>query len=250
MKSWTTILAGAVCGAMLSVAIIFAAASHGLLPRNTGSTDIRTYLLSHPELLSQMNDLLQARQQAETDRANAAMLKKVGMAAFFDPKLAFVTGPANARNSLVEFYDYDCPYCRASLPAVIRFYEAHKGDTRFSFIELPIPQLHGPSAVLAARASLAARRQPDKYVPFHFVLMSEKGVVDEDAIFADARKVGMNVAKLKADMQSPEIDKVIARSRALALKAGIDGTPTFIANGVMHPGVVDDQALRDMARTG
>ena len=247
MRSWTIVLAGAVGGAFLGVAIVFAAASQGFLPRNAG--DIRAYLLSHPELVSQMNDLLQAKQQAETDKANAAALKKIGMKPFFDPKLAFVTGPRDAKKTLVEFYDYDCPYCRASLPAVKKFYDAHKNDTRFSFIELPIPQLHGPSAVLAARASLAARLQPDKYIPFHFALMSEQGAVDENVIYADAKKAGVDVAKLKADMQKVlEIDKVIDASHALAQKAGIDGTPTFIANGVMHPGAVDDQALSDMAK--
>ena len=56
------------------------------------------------------------------------------------PRVAFVTGPADAKNTLVEFYDYDCPYCRASLPAVKKFYDAHKDDTRFSFIEFPIKQ--------------------------------------------------------------------------------------------------------------
>jgi protein-disulfide isomerase len=250
VRDWAIIFAGAVFGAMLGVAIIFAAAIQGLLPHSASGSDIRAYLMSHPELVGQMSDLLQEKQQAETDRTNAATLKKIGMAAFFDPRIAFVTGPADAKNSLVEFYDYDCPYCRASLPAMMKFYVAHKNDTRFSFIEFPIPQLHGSSAVLAARASLAARLQPDKYMLFHFALMSEQGAVDENAIFADAQKVGVNVAKLKADMQSPEIEKAIDLSRALAQKAGIDGTPTFIANGVMHPGVVDDQTLNDMAKTG
>ena len=248
MKPGITVFAGAVGGALLAVAIVFAAASQGYLPHNSGGADIRSYLLSHPELVSQMTDLLQQRQQAETDRNQAAALKKVGMDAFFDSRLAFVTGPADAKKTLVEFYDYDCPYCRASLPAVMKYYEAHKNDTRFSFIELPIPSLHGPSAVLAARASLAARLQPDKYVPFHFALMSEQGVVDENVIFADAQKAGVDVAKLRADMQSPEIDKVIDASHALAQKAGIDGTPTFIANGVMHPGAVDEAALNEMAK--
>ena len=65
-------------------------------------------------------------------------MKKIGQDALFNPAVAFVTGPANAKTTLVEFYDYDCPYCRASLPAVKKFYEAHKNDTRFSFIEFPI----------------------------------------------------------------------------------------------------------------
>ena len=247
MKPWISVLAGAVGGALLAVAIVFAAAYQGLLPHN--GSDIRAYLLSHPELSSQMTDLVQQKQQAATDRAAAAALKKIGMAAFFDPNIAFVTGPANAKKTLVEFYDYDCPYCRASLPAMIKFYGAHKNDTRFSFIELPIPSLHGPSAVLAARASMAARMQPEKYVAFHFALMGETGAVDENVIFADAQKAGMDIAKLKADMLAPQIDSLIDKSHGLAQKSGIDGTPTFIANGVMHPGMVDDAALADMAKS-
>src|SRR5581483_3260384 len=165
--------------------------------------------------------------------------------AVFDPKIAFVTGPADAKNSLVEFYDYDCPFCRASLPAMIKFYNAHKNDTRFSFIEFPIPALHGPGADLAAKASLAARRQPDKFVPFTFALMGQDGSLDEAAIYDTAQKAGLDMEKLKADMADPAIDAALKDSKALAARAGIDGTPTFIVNGVMHPGQVDDGLLAD-----
>jgi protein-disulfide isomerase len=248
MREWTIGFVGAIGGAILAVTIVFAAAQSGLLPRN--GSEIRTYLLSHPELVQQMSDSLQAKQQADSDQAAAAALKKVGMAPFFDSKVAFVTGPSDAKKSLVEFYDYDCPYCRASLPAMEKFYGEHKNDTRFSFIELPIPSLHGPSAVLAARASLAARNQPDKYVAFHFALMSEQGAVDENVIFADAQKAGLDLARLKADMASPDIDKTIDASHDLASRVKIDGTPTFIINGEMHPGAVDDAALANFSKTG
>src|SRR5262249_61069096 len=115
--------------------------------------------------------------------AQEAPLKKLGQAAFFDPTIAFVPGPADAKTSLVEFYDYDCPYCRASLPAVKKFYQAHKNDTRFSFIEFPIKQLHGESAMMAARASLAARRQPDHYMDFHFALLAHEDSINVPVIF-------------------------------------------------------------------
>jgi protein-disulfide isomerase len=143
----------------------------------------------------------------------------------------------------VEFYDYDCPYCRASLPALGRYYEAHKNDTRFSYIEFPLPSLHGPGATLAAQASLAARQQPDIFVAFYFTLMAESGELDVQTILADAAKAGLDVDKLKADMQDTQIDKVIAASPKLADKVSIDGTPTFIFNGKMHPGAVDDATL-------
>ncbi len=248
MRDLIVALAGAVGGALIAIAVVFAAANTGMLPNTAGGAGIRAYLLSHPELVAEMTDRLQAKQQADSDRASADAIKKLGLAPFFDTKIAFVTGPADAKKTLVEFYDYDCPYCRASLPAMKNFYAAHKNDTRFSFIELPIPTLHGPTAVLAARASLAARLQPDKYIPFHFALLGETGNEDESVIYADAQKVGLDVAKLKADMANPDIDKAIAASHALADSAKIDGTPTFIVNGVMHPGAVDDDTLAGLAK--
>ena len=156
MRPFVITLAGAVGGAMLAVAIILTMAQKGLLPIN--DRQMQTYLMQHPELAVAMMGQAQANDDLKQQQAQAAALKKVGHAAFFDPAIAFVTGPADAKTTLVEFYDYDCPYCRASLPAVKKFYDAHKNDTRFSFIEFPIKQLHGESAVLAAKASLAARR--------------------------------------------------------------------------------------------
>ena len=81
----------------------------------------------------------------------------------------------------------------------------------------------------------------------HFALMNETDLVNEAMIYADAQKAGLNMAKLRADMQNPEIDAAIATSKALATRAGIDGTPTFIINGVMHPGAVDDDLLKSLA---
>jgi protein-disulfide isomerase len=248
MRDLMTATTGALFGALLAVVIVFSAASHGLLPGRGTDTDIHAYLMAHPELVQQMTDRLQARQQAEDDAKAAAAVKKVGMASFFDPKLAFVTGPADAKKTLVEFYDYDCPFCRASLPAMMKYYDAHKNDTRFSFIEFPIPQLHGPGADLAAMASLAARRQPDKYIALHFALMGQEGSLDEKMIYDAAAKAGLDLDKLKADMKDPAIAEALAASKALAHRAGIDGTPTFIINGVLHAGAVDDEALAQLVK--
>ncbi len=244
MRDWKNIAAGALGGALLAVVIVFLAASRGWLPGAGGTINIRGYLLSHPELLTEMTDRLQKQQELADEAKAAAAMKKIGMAAFFDPKIAFITGPADAKKSVVEFYDYNCPYCRLSLPAVEKFYQQHKSDTRFAFIEFPIK---GPDSIVAARVALAARLQPDKYLALHFALMNETDLVNEAMIYADAQKAGLNMAKLKADMQNPEIDAAIAASKALASRAGIDGTPTFIINGVMHPGAVDDDTLKSLS---
>lgn len=241
MRPVIVMLAGALGGAAIAIAVIMVMAQNGLMPIN--DRQMQTYLMMHPELAPAMMGRAQQLDDQKQAAQQAVAMRKVGQAAFFDPAVAFVTGPANAKTSLVEFYDYDCPFCRASLPAVKKFYDAHKNDTRFSFIEFPIADLHGPSALLAARASLAARRQPAHYIDFHFTLLGEEGQVTEQMIFADAAKAGMDVNKLKADMADPSIEKTLQSSIALAHKVGVDGTPTFVLNGKFHPGAVDDETL-------
>ena len=241
MRDFVITLAGAIGGAALAVAIVFTLAETGKLPIN--DRQMQTYLMQHPELAPAMMGQAQQLDEQKQQAVQAAAVKKVGQNAFFNPALAFVTGPADAKTSLVEFYDYDCPYCRASLQAVKKFYDAHKNDTRFSFIEFPIKQLHGESAVLAAKASLAARRQPAHYMDFHFALLGQDGAITDEIIYAQAAKAGMDVAKLKADMADPGIEKTLQSSIALAHKVGVDGTPTFVLNGKMHPGALDDETL-------
>jgi len=241
MRPFALVAAGAAGGALLGVALILVMARHGLVPIN--DAQMQSYLLQHADIMPAMLNRAQAMEDEKQKVAQNAAMKKVGQAAFFDPAIAFVTGPADAKASLVEFYDYDCPYCRASLPAVKKFYEAHKADTRFSFIEFPIKQLHGESAILAAKASLAARRQPDHYLDFHFALLSQEESVTEDDIYAQAARAGMDLNKLKADMKDPAIDKTLKSSIDLAHKVGVDGTPTFILNGKFRPGALDHETL-------
>jgi len=241
MRVFIITVAGAIGGAVLAVAIVLAMAANGRLPIN--DRQMQTYLMLHPELAPAMMGRAQALDDQKQAAAQSAAMQKVGQKSFFDPAVAFVTGPADAKTSLVEFYDYDCPYCRASLPAVRKFYDAHKNDTRFSFIEFPIKQLHGESAVQAARASLAARRQPGHYMDFHFALLGQEGSISDQVIYAEAAKAGMDVNKLKADMADPAIEVSLKSSIALAHKVGVDGTPTFVLNGKFHPGALDEETL-------
>ncbi|MBV8800522.1 MAG: thioredoxin domain-containing protein [Alphaproteobacteria bacterium] len=235
-------LAGAIGGAALAVAVLFAAAAFGVFPPGNDAR-IHGYLTSHPELLAEMSNRLQAQQEDRDDAARQVAVQKLGRAAFFNPRLAFMFGPKNARATFVEFFDYNCPYCRASLPAVKKFIANHQKDTRFAFIEFPIK---GPRSTIAARAAIAARKQPDKYLAFHFRLMDEKALVTEDVVYADAAKSGLDIAKLKADMEGEDVDAAISAAHNLAIAANIDGTPAFIINGRAHEGALDDADLRKL----
>ena len=241
---WKIAMAGALGGAVIALAIVFGAAAVGTFP-GAGDKAMHAYLEAHPEILADMTSNLQTMQENQENSTRQVAVNKLGVKAFFDPRLAFVTGPKTAKTTLVEFFDYNCPYCRASIPAMKKYYAAHKGDTRFAFIEFPIK---GPQSTVAARAAIAARNQPDKYVAFHFALMSEDDVTNDNMIYVDAQKAGIDIAKLKADMQKPEVDEAIARAKTLADAAKIDGTPAFIINGKMREGALDDTILTQMAK--
>lgn len=243
MKSdWRMALIGAAGGAVIAVAAVFGLSSYGLLPR-AGGNAIGKYLIAHPEILVAMSNKLQMEQQQAEDSARQTAVNKLGEKAFFDPKVAFVTGPKNAKTTFVEFFDYNCPYCRASNPTVEKFYNAHKNDARFAFIEFPIK---GANSTVAARMAIAARKQPDKYLAFHFALMREKTEADPATIVAIAKKVGLNMQKLAADEQAPAVAATIDAGHALAQAANIDGTPAFIINGKMREGAIDEGTLKAM----
>jgi len=240
MQNLINTLTGAICGAIIAVAAVIVLTNLGRMPIN--ETQLHAYLLSHPQLVGEMSDAAQKIEDAKTAAAQAAVMKKLGVAAFFDPRIAFVSGPADAQNTLVEVYDYDCPYCRASNPGMMKFHEEHQKDTRFALIEFPLP-VHGADAQFAARLSLAARLQPEKFLALHYALMGSDNPIDQPSALETAKKLGFDMVKLQADMKRPEIEQILSASRDLAHKAGIDGTPTFIINGTMYPGALDENAL-------
>jgi len=244
-REWKMALLGGLGGAALSLVIVLGLAQAGLLPEPKRDAQFHDYLMSHTSILADMSVKMQADQQASDDAARQAAVNKIGLKAFFDPHVAFVTGPADAKMTMVEFFDYNCPYCRASLPTVKKFYAANKDSARLAFIDFPIK---GPNSVIAASAAVAARKQPAKYVLFHFLLMEEDGLVTADTVFQDARKAGLNVDKLRADMMDKSVDADIAAAKRLADAAKVDGTPAFIVNGTMREGALNDDVLSGLLK--
>ena len=121
MQNIVSTLVTAICGAMIAVAAVIVMTNAGVMPVN--EIQLHNYLITHPQLVNEMAAGAQKLEDARAAAENQAAIAKVGLNAFFDPKVAFVTGPENAANTVVEFYDYDCPVCRASLPAVKKLYE-------------------------------------------------------------------------------------------------------------------------------
>jgi protein-disulfide isomerase len=235
---------GGVGGAVLAVAVVFGLASMGYLP-GSGGAAIHDYLMAHPDVLVDMSTKLQTQQQQAQDAARQAAVDKVGLKAFFNPKIAFITGPKDAKTTFVEFFDYNCPYCRLSNPTVQAFYKKQKDKVRFAFIEFPIK---GPDSDAVARIALAARKQPDKYLDFHFAVMGSEDHVDAASVLEIAKKVGLDLKKLAVDEKDPSIAATIAAGHALAEAASVDGTPAFIINGKIREGAVDQDALKAMVK--
>ncbi len=238
-------LLGGLLGAVVAVAFTFGAARLGYFPPPSDK-QFHDYLLSHPAIVFAMSEKAQVEQADSEERHLQEAVDKIGLQRYFDSRVAFVTGPQSAKKTFVEFFDYNCAHCRNSFPLVQKFYNAHKGDTRFSFVEFPI---FGEASNNATRAALAARLQHEKYVAFHFALMGEEGAIGTNQMIDAARRVGLDLNKLTTDLKDKNIDQQMAAVRALANRTGVTGTPFFIINGKVHSGEVDDALLKQMSES-
>ncbi|TDQ80884.1 protein-disulfide isomerase [Dongia mobilis] len=206
---------------------------------------VRAYLLEHPEVIRDAIEALQAKEQAAKADKQAGALVAHKDRLLADPASP-VAGNPMGDVTIVEFFDYKCPYCKRVTPALAELIEADKG-VRVVFKEFPIL---GESSLLAARAALAAQMQ-DRYFDFHNALMAHRGDFDDAAIGTIAESLGMDVAKLRADMKAPEVDQQLADNHALAQAMAIRSTPTFVIGEQIVPGAIsidDMKALIAAAR--
>jgi protein-disulfide isomerase len=190
-----------------------------------------------------MLDVLQAAQdkiKSESREKAAAELTGRHREIFDDPD-APIAGNPTGDVSLVEFFDYRCPYCKQVEPALEKLLAE---DKRLRLVYKEFPVL-GPDSLTASKAALAARKQ-GKYDAMHRALMAVKGQLDDAAIFKVAGSVGLDVARLNRDMADPEITRMLKNNHQLADALDIRGTPAFIIGEEIIPGAVDVDTLRDM----
>ena len=143
--------------------------------------------------------------------------------------------------TIVEFFDYRCPYCKQVLPSLQALL---KEDQKLRFLYKEMPVL-GPQSVTAAHAALAAERQ-GKYEAFHNAMMATKGQITDETVYKVAGSVGLDLERLKQDMSAPEIGQALKTNLALADALNIRGTPGFIVGNHIVPGAIDLDALRNM----
>jgi protein-disulfide isomerase len=212
------------------------------IPEDEFEQRIRAYLMKNPQVILEAVEQLQARRQAEGQSEAAAVLKARAEEIFRDPASP-VGGNPGGDVTLVEFFDYNCPYCRQVAPVMA---EAEAADPQLRVVYKEFPIL-GPGSAFAAKAALAVHRQ-GKYLEFHKALMAARGAVDEARTLAVAAAVGVDIERMKANMNNPEIETAIENNLALARALRIDGTPSFVIGERILRGAADLKTMQGLIR--
>ncbi len=202
---------------------------------------IREYLLNNPEVIRDAIQNLRKKEQKQK-AAGIKKLIKDNADELTNTKGDPVAGNKNGKVTVVEFFDYNCPYCRRAKPIVEKLL---KSDSRVRYVFKEFPIL-SPSSKLAAEIALAIWKQnPDKYKEYHWGLMQSQKRLDESDIKTQVEKLGLNWQALKKEAETDSIQKKIQQNIALAQKLGINGTPSFIIGEEFFPGLVPYEKLQD-----
>src|SRR6516164_4940982 len=208
------------------------------MPKDEFEQRIQTYLLDHPEVIVESLNRMEEHQRASAEMEVQAIVQSRADELFRDVDSP-IGGNPNGNVTLVEFFDYNCPYCRQMMPVMTR---AESADPQLRIVYKEFPIL-GPNSKLAAKAALAAHKQ-GKYLAFHKALFQVRGTVDAITRTEGAATVGLDVDRLKADMEDPAIAALIEKNLALAQSLRIDGTPGFVAGRQVLRGAIDLKALQ------
>ncbi len=198
---------------------------------------IGSYLKENPEVVIEAIQAWRAKQEA----AEAAMLREaIGelMAETKDTKSP-VWGNPQGDVTVVEFFDYNCPYCKSVFPRV-RKLVGEDGNIKVVMKEFPVL---GPNSEYAAKAALAAQKQ-GKYEAFHVQMMSKDSRLSPEGVIAAAKKVGLDIDRLKKDMESAEVTEELDRNIIWAQRLGISGTPAFVIGDELIPGAIDERQMK------
>lgn len=199
---------------------------------------IRDYLLENPEVIVEALDRMEQRQK-EAEAAHRRQIIEARKEALNNDPTSPVMGNPEGAVTVVEFFDYRCGYCRRMFPAIQNVI-AEESDVRWVMKEFPIL---GPESVYASRAALAAQMQ-GKYQEFHSALMSDGVSVTNDNVDRVATLIGMDVERMKTDMESEEVNAILQANLTLARELGVSGTPSFIIGEAFVPGAIDEARLR------
>ena len=197
---------------------------------------IKDYLLANPEVMLEVNNLLEAKMDKIQSERMAVAVKE-NADELFRPAATPIVGNTKGDVTIIEFFDYNCGYCKKAFGDLAQAIEKDK-QVKVVLKEFPILSKGSEEA---SRVALAAKMQ-GKYWEFHRTMLESQGQANEAAALRVAEKLGLDMARIKKDMASPEVKKEIDDTRKLATKMGIQGTPHFIVGDRIIPGAPENLA--------
>ena len=252
MKIAHILTAGALATVMTS-SVVWADNSLSAEQQQEVKKVVHDYLVSNPEVLVEASQALQQKQQQSVqEQAKAAIFENANQ--LFSGQVA-VAGNPKGKVTLVEFFDYQCIHCKKMAPTLDALIK-NDNNLRVVYKEFPI---FGKSSEVASQAALAAGMQ-GKYQQMHNALLNVDKRLDDKIIMDTAKSVGLNLDKLKKDMDSKEVAQQLEANRQLAEKMHLMGTPAFVVASTpagqfnaksdpsFIPGAATQEALQDLIK--
>ena len=204
-------------------------------------TVVREYLRAHPEVVLEALQEMERREQ-ERQRAQRVEAIRAHLAQLTQDPGSPVGGNPQGRVTIVEFFDYQCGYCKRQVGELKKLLQTD-ADVRLVYKDLPIL---GPPSVFAARAALAARKQ-GKHEALHDALMATNEPLTEAVVLKVAAQSGLDVARLEKDMADPSVSEALDRNFQLQRALNIEGTPAVIVGTEFIPGAASFETLKALA---
>jgi len=229
----------------LSLAVIFLAMTSGAMAQELSPAQkteieamLRDYILNNGDVIIESVNKFQARKQEEADAQAQERAKTLMEDIKKDTNLAFAGNP-KGDVVVVEFFDFHCGYCKKAFEEIQTLL---KEDPNVKVVLYDMPIL-GPDSYLASKWALAARNQ-GKYFDYHAALMGHQGQYTEDVLADLAKKIGLDVEKLKKDAADPAIDEELNKHLKTAQELGIQGTPGFLVGDQIFRGYIPYDQLK------
>jgi protein-disulfide isomerase len=203
---------------------------------------VKDYLIAHPEVMQEVMSTIEKRQQ-EADAEKLRATIRTNNATLFNSTHQVVLGNPHGSVTMVEFFDYNCGFCKRALPDMIKLM---KTDSNLRFVLKEFPVL-GEGSVQAAHVAVAARMQDPsgaKYIEFHQKLLGGRGPADKARALAVAKEVGFDMGRIERDMGSEEVKITIDEDAKLADALGINGTPSYVVGDELVVGAVGFDELK------
>ncbi|MFM1814692.1 MAG: hypothetical protein RLZ98_1387 [Pseudomonadota bacterium] len=201
---------------------------------------VKAYLIKNPQVLVDAGQALEKLQREQQEAQAQKVLSEKKNEIFRSP-LDFVYGNPKGDITVVEYFDYNCGWCKRALDEVVKIVEA---DPNVRVVMKEFPVFGGPPSVEAAKAALASMKQ-GKYWDFHTALMRERRVTPEN-LYQVAARIGLDVEKLKKDMAAPEIENTLRDNVQYGRMAGIDATPGFLLDTRVNVGYLAHDEMKAM----